>query len=229
MSRVTIGINADARYRALADGTRRRLLRLLEDAGEPMQVTVLAEAVGLHPNTVRGHLDLLAEAGLVDRFSEERDRPGRPRVLYTPAERVTTGEEGYRFLAEILAGSIKAMSPDPSKVAEEAGRAWGTYLAEKPAPFETFDPIDALERILTTLEDLGFEPEGEMNGTIAEILLHDCPFRDVARNKSDVVCSVHLGLMKGLSEEMGGAIEIESLEPFAEPSLCIAHVKRNRH
>lgn len=224
MARVTFGIRMEARYRALADATRRRLLRLLEDADGPQQVTVLAEAVGLHPNTVRGHLDLLVEAGLVDRVSEERDRPGRPRVLYKPAQRVTTGEEGYRFLAEILAGSIKAMSSEPDRIAEEAGRAWGSYLAEKPAPFEEFDAGEILERIVTTLTDLGFEPESRLNGPGVEILLHDCPFREIAKARTDVVCSVHLGLMRGMSEEMGGNVQVRSLEPFARPSLCIAHV-----
>lgn len=227
MSRATPDTETESRYRALANATRRHLLRLLEDAEAPQPVTVLADAIGLHSNTVRGHLDIMVEAGLVDRFTEDRDRPGRPCTLYGPTEPASPEEGGYRFLAEILAGSITTMSPEPSKVAEDAGRAWGAYLVEKPAPFERFESDETFTRIMTSLTDLGFEPEGEWDGSRTEILLHDCPFRDVARTRTDIVCSVHLGLMKGMSEEMGGAIRFEGLEPFAQPSLCIAHATRN--
>src|SRR5665811_1507552 len=78
----------DARFRSMADPSRRRILRYLEDAGEPCDVRTLASGVGLHPNTVRGHLDLLEEAKLVGRLVEKRETPGRPRMLYsgTPSD-----------------------------------------------------------------------------------------------------------------------------------------------
>ncbi len=220
------GEQRDLRYRALADPNRRHLLRLLDDATEPVQVSQLAEKVGLHVNTVRGHLDQLEEAGLVDRSIEERHTPGRPKVLYRATRRDARSptSEGYRFLAEVLASSLQATSAEPARIAEEAGRAWGHHLVDRPPPFERVDPARAVQQVLTTLAELGFSPEVAPDQPGFLIQLHDCPFRDMARTRASVVCSVHKGLVSGMLQELGGSVTIEGLIPFVEPSLCIARL-----
>ena len=113
----------DAQYRALADPIRRRLLRMLEDSDEARDVDGLADAVGLHRNTVRGHLDVLHRAGLVDKTSQRRDSPGRPRTLYSRSGRSEVpSATGYRLLAEMLVTSLQRESDDPSDAAREAGK-----------------------------------------------------------------------------------------------------------
>jgi predicted ArsR family transcriptional regulator len=69
-------------HRALGDASRARILAVLHEAGAPLDARELAERVGLHSNTVRSHLGVLAEVGLVSAKAEERARPGRPRVVY---------------------------------------------------------------------------------------------------------------------------------------------------
>ena len=59
----------ELRYRALADPTRRHLLRILDDAGVPMHPRELGDRLGLHVNTLRGPLDLLARAELAERVT----------------------------------------------------------------------------------------------------------------------------------------------------------------
>lgn len=217
----------DLRYRALADPTRRHLLRILDDADVALQLDVLAQRIGLHVNTIRGHLDLMEEAGLVGRSTESRQTPGRPRVLFHSMPRDTrspTGE-GYRFLAEILASSIQA-NENAALVAEEAGRAWGRYLADRPPPSARLSSAQAIEQVLTTFVELGFEPESLTTDSSAEIRLHDCPFHELARTRGEVVCSVHKGLLQGMLEEMGGSVGVDGLEPFVEPSLCVARISQ---
>jgi predicted ArsR family transcriptional regulator len=41
----------------------------------------VAEVVGLHQNTVRGHLDVLVDAGYAVRRAEAPRGPGRPRIV----------------------------------------------------------------------------------------------------------------------------------------------------
>lgn len=216
----------DLRYRALADPTRRHLLRILDDAGTELHPDDLAQRVGLHVNTIRGHLDMLEEAGLVERGAVSRESPGRPRVVFRslPRDVRSPTSEGYRFLAEILASSIQSDNDDPSGRAQDAGRAWGRYLAVRPAPSALVSPARVVEQIVTTLAELGFEPEADAAGDTTEILLHDCPFREMARTRGNIVCSVHEGLLRGMLEEMGGSVRVDALEPFVEPSLCIARV-----
>lgn len=43
----------------------------------------------------------------------------------------------------------------------------------------------------------GFEPELARKGEQLQIRLHACPFRVVAAEHSEVVCSLHLGLLRG--------------------------------
>jgi len=74
---------------------------------------------------------------------------------------------------------------------------------------------------------LGFAPEEGRHEKRIVIRLHDCPFRDVARNRGDVVCSVHLGILRGMAEELGGWLSVDDLRPFVEPSLCVANLSIN--
>src|SRR4051794_15318332 len=69
---------------ALASPPRRRLLELLRSAGEPQDAHQLAAATGLHVSTVRFHLDMLRQAGLVVARSQPRATAGRPRTVYSP-------------------------------------------------------------------------------------------------------------------------------------------------
>ena len=54
-----------ARHRALSDATRLTLLGALEQSVGSLDAHVLAVRVGLHVNTVRWHLRILRDAGLV--------------------------------------------------------------------------------------------------------------------------------------------------------------------
>src|SRR5688572_15876321 len=113
----------EARYRAMADPVRRRLLRLLEDAGGPCDVERLSAAVDLHPNTVRGHLEILQQAGLVETRTEPRQTPGRPRMLYSRSDESSDASAGgYRLLAEMLTTTVKSSGENPADMARAAGR-----------------------------------------------------------------------------------------------------------
>ena len=208
-----------ARYRALADPTRRRILRILEDMAEPVTVDQLANLLRLHSNTVRGHLEALERASLVERSLEKRTTPGRPRLLYSAVDDPGPEGGGYRMLAEMLTTSLKVAADDPTAAAQAAGREWGRRMVPSDGP----DPLtheQVVERVTQMLSNLGFEPErSESDGKVV-IDLQGCPFRDLARAQPDVVCALHFGLLEGAVEAMGGAATVESLDPFVAPSLC---------
>ncbi|HEX6498729.1 MAG TPA: helix-turn-helix domain-containing protein [Micromonosporaceae bacterium] len=206
--------------------SRARVLDLLRGADAPLGVHDIAERTGLHPNTARFHLDGLVEAGLAERARQERDQPGRPRIVYrATAAQLATGTRNYRLLAEILASLVDGMLPDPVDAATEAGRAWGKYLADQPAPFQRVDADEALRRLLKILDDIGFAPKLLPDGSTTRIALRQCPFRDVADHHRTVVCSMHLGLMQGALAEMRAPVVAERLEPLVEPSLCMSYLR----
>lgn len=210
-------------HRALAEVSRVRILEELQRSRRPLDAAEVAERVGLHQNTVRSHLEILRQAGMVGAESERRGTPGRPRLVYR-ATAATQAEEptGFRLLAYILAGYLSASAADPSAVATEAGRAWGRYLVERPAPFARMTRQEALERVVELLDRLEFAPKLVQDGE-TRIDLHHCPFRDLAVAHPEITCAVHLGLIRGALAEMGAPIEGERLDPFVTPSLCVAH------
>lgn len=205
--------------------SRARVLRALRNARSPMGVTEVAEHVRLHPNTARFHLDGLVEQGLAERAVEDREVPGRPRALYTPTARSAgTGRRSYRLLAEILTSYFATHTKQPGQAALKAGEAWGRFLTEQQPPFRRTDASAAVELLVEALDDIGFAPEAVMTGRRRQIRLHHCPFRETAQEHRDVVCSVHLGLMRGMLRQLDAPLDAKQLDPFVEPSLCVAHL-----
>jgi predicted ArsR family transcriptional regulator len=206
--------------------TRARVLALLQDAGEPMGAHEVGERLGMHANSTRFHLDALAETGLVARDREVRTTRGRPRITYAAATlspRVARRE--YRALSTVLADVVHERLPDAGVVAEEAGRRWAHTMApaegRKPATEER-----ALDLLVDTLADVGFESRVVADGGSLRVEVSHCPFLEVAEQREDVVCGMHLGLMRGVLERAGAPIGVRDLEPLVEPALCLAHLSR---
>lgn len=205
--------------------SRSRVLSVLQDDGGPLDAGEVAGRVRLHVNTTRFHLDGLVEADLVERRTEERGRPGRPRALYVARSgRGRAGRRNYRLLAEILASYLAAEIPKPAEAARGAGEAWGRYLAERPPPFRRTEAAAATDQLVRVLDDIGFAPEHSSAAGEQQVLLRHCPFREIAEKHRDVVCSIHLGLMQGLLAELASPVEVAGLDPFVEPSLCVTHL-----
>jgi predicted ArsR family transcriptional regulator len=210
--------------------SRARVLELLREATAPLGVQEVAERCGLHPNTARFHLDALVAAGLATRDRGPRPnqavgRPGRPTIGYRATDGGgPAGERRYRLLAEMLAGMIAGLLPEPAATAEQAGREWGGYLAEQPPPYQPPTADRALGDLTALLDDMGFDPEVAAQGARPRILLHECPFREVAGRHQAVVCSLHLGVIRGALTRMRAPLTAGRLEPFASPGLCIVHL-----
>ena len=68
--------------KALGDETRYAMYRELARSTAALSAQDLAEALGIHANTVRLHLERLREVGLVDVEAVHRGTVGRPQHLY---------------------------------------------------------------------------------------------------------------------------------------------------
>lgn len=204
--------------------SRASVLDMLSAAEAPIGVREVAQRMGLHANTARFHLEALVEAGLAVREAEDRQTPGRPRIGYRAAAEGPAGRRRYRLLAQMLASLIAGTMPEPGTAAEEAGRAWGAYLTQQPPPFQRLSAAEATEKLARTMADLGFDPQVMTgpDGAAYELRLHQCPFREVAQQHREVICRLHLGLMRGAFDLMRAPVTAETLEPFVEPNLCVA-------
>jgi predicted ArsR family transcriptional regulator len=233
-------------------GRRAAVLQLLRaEDGRPLGVAETAERVGVHLNTARFHLDALVADGLAVRDSAPRSEPGRPKIVYSAvASDGSDGSRSFQLLSDILLGVVSSSVEDPVAAATRAGRSWGSYLTAPPAPTERIGAEEGERRLVATLEDMGFvteaeqeqeqkhaqeqeqerEPEAgtepEATTTDRRLLLHHCPFREVAQRRPDIICAIHLGLMQGTVETLRAPLTAESLEPFVTPHLCVATLRR---
>jgi len=207
-------------HQALADPRRSRIVDELRGQRDGLDTEQLARAIELHPNTVRWHLGILGDAGIVESQTEPRTGPGRPRILYrlTP-EGTAQGREEYRLLATILSSTLAGQEDGPRR-AEDSGRAWGRYLVRGPAPGRRVDDREAVVEVLRLLEEQGFDPDAD--GT--DVRMHRCPFHDLAEQHPEVVCAVHRGLISGALEELGSKLDVAGLDVFVEPDLCVARL-----
>lgn len=209
---------------ALASVTRRQLLALLADR-TPRDAQALAGELGLHVSTIRFHLDLLARAGMVSSQSQPRATAGRPRTIYTATRQATDGaESGYAVLSGLLAAHFGDTPQARAKRAERAGQQWATELATDRGTSTEANAPEATHAVLALFAETGFDPELASTAGGQQIRMHACPFRAVAREHPEVVCSVHLGLLRGTLTRLGVAPGTVQLEPFVEPELCIAHL-----
>ena len=201
------------------DGVRGQVLRELTRRARPVDVATLTARLGGHPNTIRGHLDVLTAAGLASCTPQPSSTRGRPALGYavTPAGHVT--EALVAYLAE---------RADGAAMARDFGRHWGATLAGAgDGPVVGSAVGSAVELVTATLARMGFSPEtapaGPGSAGELRLRLVTCPLLDAAREQPDVVCGIHQGLLEGLLERQTDDRKGQSvtLAPFAEPGACI--------
>lgn len=189
-----------------------------------MSIASIADALDVHPNTVRFHLDTLVSTGRVEQVASDRKGPGRPALMFRATQRMDPGgPRHYRLLAEILASGL-AGDPDADAQALAVGHEWGLQL--KPSPPSALggpDAEESIEHLVGLLDELGFAPERRGD---EEVELRHCPFLELAERQKAVVCPIHLGLMQGVLETWEAPVTADRLDPFVEPDLCLVHLTR---
>jgi len=208
--------------RAPLSAQRSRVLEELQRSVAATTVDELATRLNLHANTARKHLEALVGRGLATRTPAPIIGRGRPAWSYAAA----TGNpepdhrvRDYAGLATALAAHISRTSTDAEADALAAGEAWGKALADGiPAGSATF----ARRTVVDLLDKLGFDPHADPRATT--VRLRRCPLLDAARAQPDIICPVHLGIVRGALAELGGEPARAVLLPFAEPGSCRLHL-----
>jgi predicted ArsR family transcriptional regulator len=205
-------------------GSRDRVLALLRTSTAPLGVPAITGAVGLSANAVRFHLQNLIENGSVAQAAPaDQPGPGRPAIRYTatPTED-NSPDSAYRLLSGLLARELsRSGSPD---AASDAGRDWARALA--PPRWTDMSHADPIEVVGALFENSGFDPRRGPDGQTLE--LHRCPFLDLAVEQPDVVCGIHLGLVKGLLEEIGARREVRLIPVLDGSGPCLVRLTEAR-
>ena len=199
--------------------SRAALLETLRGQPDPTTLAALITATGLHANTLREHLGALVRQGLVRRRRAEPSGRGRPAWLYAAAEDdVGSGRSEYAGLAATLASAIHRTSDSPREDAIIAGTQWGRELARSTSKPKQGRESVARRQVVDLLDEIGFAPEYDDQRSV--VRLTRCPLLEAAHRYPDVVCGVHLGIVRGALEEYGADPSGADLFPFSEPGAC---------
>lgn len=200
---------------------RHLVLDALRSSKSPIRVRDLVDQQGLHENTIREHLEGLVESAHAERVQLVSSGRGRPSYGYRAREDFLAQLEPevrhYASLAFVLAKQLAAMGGDSKHAAISAGEEWAKQFIG-PAQEPSESKIAIRKRIFEVLESLGYSPKSNAKRNL--IRLHTCPLLSAAKLEPEIICSVHLGLVRGLVAQAGGDSDEVELIQFAEPGSC---------
>jgi predicted ArsR family transcriptional regulator len=213
---------------ALADPVRRSIYQFVVRQPDPVSRDQAAAGLALPRHTAKFHLDRLVEEGLLvtefRRLSGRRGPgAGRPAKLYRRTERhvaVSLPERRYDVAGRLLAEAIERAAEGTAvrtAVAESAAEE-GRRLATMPGQ-QLASPIDEATYLLA---QQGYEPriEGDV------VVLANCPFSDLARDHTALVCGMNLDLIDAFLTARGYSSIAARLDP-ADGRCCVTLVARS--
>jgi len=203
------------------ESSRARLLSTLRGADRAMRVDELCAAVGLSANAVRFQLARLIAAGAVRDEHPPATGPGRPAVAYRAVPEEAVDEAAaYRSLARVLGDALGTLAT-PDEVAD-VGEQWARHH-RPPAALPEDSPASALERVVAMLDELGFAPEASDDGRT--VALHRCTYSRLAIEQPEVVCALHLGMVRGALGDAADDVRL-GLTPVLDGSgPCLLHLR----
>lgn len=203
-------------FKALGDNTRYAVYLELARSPVPLATGEIAELLDLHVNTVRGHLERMREAGLLQVDTEGRGDVGRPQHRYSLSEDAPAlGLEPSPF--PMLARVLLEAAAEGAVAGEDlldAARRQGRADAARWTPGS--DPVTAL---VAEQSQLGFDPAVVVNEGSASMAFAHCPFRALAEAHPELVCRLHCGLVEGVLDHVGRA-EVSRFHSVVDRTPC---------
>jgi predicted ArsR family transcriptional regulator len=200
---------------ALAEPLRRELYLYVAGQDDAVSRDQAAAAVGTARSTARFHLDRLVTDGLLEvefRRLSGRTGPGagRPAKLYRRADReiaVSLPERRYDLAGGVLARAVEQSAVSGAPVLDCVRRAaaeQGTAIAEHAGGSD----------LTAVLAEEGYEPRDDCG----RVLLANCPFHRLAREHTQLVCTMNLAMLEALVAGLGTADLRPRLDPA--PGRC---------
>lgn len=219
---------AAASIGALEDDLRRQMYLFIRRAGHPVGRDEAAQVVGISRKLAAFHLDKLVEKGLlVTHYARPPGRSGpgagRTAKYYEPAETeidVSLPPREYDVVGEILVDAITTTTDGSSaqdaasRIAFDKGRSLGAEVraTSRLRPAGSERALSVAERVLS---ERGYEPYRDESGAIR---LRNCPFHELSRRSTELVCGLNRAFVDGLLRGLGNESVVAELDRL--PGEC---------
>lgn len=187
-------------FRGLTQPRRLQLLRAIQRA-PGRRAAELASECGIPLNTVRDHLRVLEDEGLIRSETVQLGVRGRPPVVFHPVReswtsdaasaRVTGASTRGRMLRAVTSGGDPALGVDAAR---------------------------QLDVLYEHLDDAGLDPVVDEESLTFD--LAPCRYHDMIDEDRALVCGVHARLVQDVLHHADGPLAVERLEPFVTGHRC---------
>lgn len=218
---------------AFGDPTRRNIYLLVREHSAGLTANEVADAVGLHSNVARHHLEKLVGGSYLEVSQRSSHGAGRPAKIYTATapELMLEFDVGHDDILITLLGKALSRLPDDeaAELAEEVGLEFGRQMAQRMGDGAESQRSfrSALHVVADALSSHGFAAHAEHDGSELRIVSGHCPFGDVAV-EHPVICAVDRGMVKGLLGSLYGATQVELSSSVAHgDDSCVTDVSES--
>lgn len=215
----------------LSDPTRYYIYQYITKRHQEVTVQEVADNFNIHPNVARLHLSKLEDVNMLASETKKTGKGGRPSRLYRLSEDVIQLHFPYRdymLLSKVAIQTMLSLGEEGKKALYLTGKRFGTEvieqeIAKKAGPGVELPFEEKLSILKSAATLAGFYPEFETNDDKTKIYfqIFNCPFKEVAFDHSEAVCSMHHEFLKGMFEALFGSIQlIEKDNMFSGCDTC---------
>ncbi|MBM4762280.1 helix-turn-helix domain-containing protein [Bacillus sp. B15-48] len=202
----------------LSDPTRYYIYQYITKQHKDVTVQEIADNFDIHPNVARLHLSKLEDVNMLVSETKKTGKGGRPSRLYRLSDDVVELNfpfRDYKLLAKISMMTMMSLGEEGKKALYVTGKKLGAELIdqEMSSPHQYKDELN-FDQKLTIMRNAatiaGFYPEFEVNNdqTIIYFQIYNCPFKELAEEHTETVCSMHVEFLKGMFESLFDDIKL---------------------
>lgn len=205
---LTLDEGFDQLASAIGDPTRRRIFAALYRDPTPRTAADVAAEQGISRAVARSHLEVLRATGLLQ-YVRRRGLRGKPAHLYSvdtdSAHWVPHPPRQMGLLAMLI---LEAASLGPDRIAglvEQVGEDYGAAIVALRGGVPPSTVEDALAPLRRTGEQLAVE---QLEDGASVVVVEGSLFREASRDRPELICHLHLGILRALLDGLPVAVEI---------------------
>lgn len=196
----------------LSDPTRYYIYQYITNRHQDVTVQEIADNFSIHPNVARLHLSKLEDVNMLISETKKTGKGGRPSRLYRLSEDVIQLHfpfRDYQLLSKITIEAMMTLGEQGKIALYETGKRFGKELMNQEtarnnhlADEITFEQKLQLLKSAATMAGLYPDFEIDEENTKIYLEIFNCPFKEIARENSEMVCQMHFQYLKGMVESI---------------------------